>query len=289
MKKINRNSALVLILLLAASSLIMVESASAQSIPKPSVPEFTLTYVDKSYDVAPTYGTDQFTGKTVIKQDGYHVNKQSVVFRIKNQPFTSYNDSNGNNICLYYNFKFKGHYGNEWRDYPFGESGGGTYKYSNLYYTSPESPKLAASNSEYTDIVLSLPFLFGIGDKPSFRSQVDFQVQALTGHIDYVGDGYYRFTGQRSEWSSTQTITIGESTPTMEPTTPTQPTPTPTESTSPTQNPTDIPAQPYTQTDVLLGLEWKDIVIALLGGVVAVLVVTVTVLMHYRKQWRGQT
>ena len=39
---------LALIALLAASSLVSVGSVSAQSIPKPSVPTFTVQYVDYS-------------------------------------------------------------------------------------------------------------------------------------------------------------------------------------------------------------------------------------------------
>jgi hypothetical protein len=184
-------------------------STGDSGILKPSVPEFTLRYIDLSYDVPPTYGIDQFTGKNVTKQEGYHVDNQSIAFRIKNQPFTSYNDSSGNNISLYYNFKFKGHFGNEWSYYPFSESGQGTRRYSAMFYVLiDQSPKLPASNSEYTDIVLGLPFLFGV-QNPPVGSQVDFQVQALIGHIDYAGDGFYSYTGQRSDWSNTQTITIG--------------------------------------------------------------------------------
>lgn len=38
-------------------------------------------------------------------------------------------------------------------------------------------------------------------------TQADFQVQAMIGHIDYEGDGYYSFTGQRSGWVSARAIT----------------------------------------------------------------------------------
>jgi hypothetical protein len=80
------------------------------SIPKPSVPEFTIEYIDKSYDVQPTYGINQYTGQNVTTVAGYHVDKRTVEFTIKNQPFTTYRDSNGNNISLYCNFRFKGRY-----------------------------------------------------------------------------------------------------------------------------------------------------------------------------------
>jgi hypothetical protein len=67
----NRRIALVLILILTASSLIVVKTAPASaSIPKPSVPEFTLKFVDYSYDVPPTYGIDPYTGKVVMTNTG---------------------------------------------------------------------------------------------------------------------------------------------------------------------------------------------------------------------------
>ena len=247
MGNFSKSFLLLLIVLLAVSSLILVEPAFAQTptealtptptisptpmpatpipsptpvptidistIQKPSVPEFNLTYIDLSYDVPPTYGIDQFTGKTVIKQEGYHVDNQSIAFQIKNHPFTAYTDSNGHNISLYYNFRFKGHFGSEWSNYPFSDNGQGTHRYSAMFYVlSDQSPKLAASNSEYTDIRLGLPFLFGV-QNPPVSSQVDFQVQALVGQITYEGDGYYSYMGQRSDWSNTQTITIGDTAP----------------------------------------------------------------------------
>ena len=59
----SKGFSLPLVVILAVSSLIMVESAFAQSIPKPSVPEFTLKYVDNSHNVLPIYGVDPYTGK----------------------------------------------------------------------------------------------------------------------------------------------------------------------------------------------------------------------------------
>ena len=211
-------------------------------ISKPSVPEFTLRYVDLSYDVPSTYGVDEFTGKTVITQEGYHVDNQSIAFRIKNQPFTSYNDSSGNINALYYNFRFKGHFTEEWQYYPFSDSGAGTRRYSAMFYVLIDSsPKLAASDSEYTEIFLGLPLLFLAGSPPD-GGQVDFQVQALIGHIDYEGDGYYSYTGQRSDWSNTQTITIsGSQTSTPSPAT----TPTPAPTVTPSPSPIPVPGQSY--------------------------------------------
>ncbi len=60
----NKSSALLLILLSILLSVIMVLPVSYSSIPKPSIPEFTLKFLDNSYDVPPTYGIDPYTGKT---------------------------------------------------------------------------------------------------------------------------------------------------------------------------------------------------------------------------------
>jgi hypothetical protein len=91
MGNIRRTWALILIGLIAFSclSLLAVKPATAQSIPKPSVPEFTLSYSDKSYSVPPTYDIDPYTGKSIITQDGYYVKNASVEVTIKNQPFTA--------------------------------------------------------------------------------------------------------------------------------------------------------------------------------------------------------
>jgi hypothetical protein len=72
-----------------------------------------------------------------------------------------------------------------------------------------------------------------IGEVPA-GSQIDFQIQALTGHIDvtqqpiYFGGAgtinNYSFVGVSGDWSNTQTITIPETSSSASP----NPTPTPT-------------------------------------------------------------
>ena len=225
----SRGLVLLLITILVLSGLVMVSSVSAESRPNPSVPEFTVKYVVHFYDVAPIYEIDEFTGEQVIKEEGYRVDNTSVIFKISNQPFTPYTDSSGNNISLYYNFRFKGHFGDEWRYHPFSETGVSTTRY--VMFMSPPNKchGFVASTSEYTDLSFRLETLF---DYQSIKSgdQIDFQVQAQTGYIDFYGDGYYIFIGQSSDWSETQTIKIGENqTPSPEPTTPTSPSPLPSE------------------------------------------------------------
>jgi hypothetical protein len=213
-----KNATLLLIAILTVSSLIMVGSVFAESIRKPSVPEFTLKYVDNSYDVPPTYGIDQYTGEKVITSPGYHVDNRTVEFTIKNQPFTPYTDASGNDISLYYDFRFMGPYGNDWTYYPKTDRSYG-------FYTG-FFPDTSASKSDYTAITVTLRALNGVlvGTKISTGSNVEFQVQAIIGYIEVNQTGmsagdFYNFTGERSDWSNTQTILISESqTPTPSPT-----------------------------------------------------------------------
>jgi hypothetical protein len=181
------------------------------------VTQFTVKYVDNSYDVPPTYGIDEYTGQNVTTSQGYRVDNQTIIFKIKNQPFTPYTDPSGNYIGLYYNFRAKGHYGDNWRLYPFSNEPSNLYpstnaqsvwRYSDTF--SSYSPEFPASNSEYTEVAIR-PISFDLYGAAIGR-ECDFQVQAMIGHIDPIttgpiaGDGYYSFTGQFSDWSNTQTI-----------------------------------------------------------------------------------
>jgi hypothetical protein len=231
----SRRLALLFITVLVLSSLVMVRSISAQSIPKPSVPEFTVEYTDNSYDVPPTYGVDQYTGEKVVTEYGYHVDNRTIEFTITSQPFTPYEDANGNNITLYYYFRYKGPYGDDWSYYPDSSH---TYGYYVGLF-----PDTSASNSEYTIIGVNLPTL-----EIPIDSEVEFQVQAIMGYVEkgqsisrFAG-GYMGFTGERSDWSNTQTLEIGEiQTPTPSPAATLTPTLSPTISPSPLPNPYEIP------------------------------------------------
>ena len=257
---------------------------------KPSTPDsFTIRYVDYSYNVAPTYGTDQYTGKTVIIQEGYHVNNMSIEFTIKNQPFTVYADSSGNQIGLYYNFRHKGAYETEWSYYPFAPNGITTSRYGGMFGgENPGSPlQLAASDSQYTVVSISLRDL-SLEDV-AVDGQVEFQVQAIAGYMeatDYMLAGYvYDFTGESSGWSSTQTISALESTPNSS-ALPLQETSTPTSpvSVSPTHNPTSDPIAQAAQTGVNLEVEWWKI-----GAIALVIIAVFLVVVVFKRSLRKLT
>jgi len=212
-KKSLTSASLVVILVCGLLLAGAVRSGAVQAVSgvsEPSVPEFTLEYVDNSYDVPPTTtsSTDPYTNETTTTTiPGYHVENWTLQATIKN------------NLCAsYYNFRYKGHYEDEWSYYPFGPNGSLGYMLSDAF-----SVPYKASTSDYT--VAALPSYF-FKDIPE-GGEVDVQVQALFGDfraVPYVhlvplpAPTYdFYFEGTTSDWSDTQTIPISESkTPTSE-------------------------------------------------------------------------
>ena len=193
----NKQFILLLILVATASSLLVAKTAYS-SVPTPSVPEFTAKFEAYPYYVPPTYEIDQYTGKNVTKQEGYYVENKSIIITIKNQPFAS--SVNGTNYFLFYNIRYKGHFGEDWEE---------IYRYSNSYPLDSLPPM---SNSEYTILSISAE------DYP-YSAKVDVQVEAILGHSYQVFE-HYRFflpdgeyaehfaMDERSGWSEIQTVTI---------------------------------------------------------------------------------
>jgi hypothetical protein len=259
------SSTVLMLIIIAVASLIAVNPASAQSIPKPSVPEFSVKLVAHPYDVPPKTTTtiDQYTGKeTTTTQPGYRVENKSIEVMIKNHRFTPYTNANGYELNLYYSVHVKGHFGEDWKDF---------------------CPTILAQlSSEYT--VVS-----GSADYPD-GSQLDFQVEAIIGHMYDVLAGrpilplYELWPDATSGWSNTQTLTIEEGafTTTITSNPPSViPTPaptvmsTPTATAAPTQNPPESSAQPITGTDMLFRLDWQGVAVVLLAIVVAVSIILI--------------
>jgi hypothetical protein len=213
---------------LVLSSLAVVGSAYAQSIPKPSVPEFTLKLVDNSYDVppvpstTPTYTIDPYSGKQTVLTPGssaipgYHVENKTIELWIKNQQHSS---------KVYFNVRTKGHFEENWTELypPYNRL---TERYN---FDGAIAPFLIynpiQSDSNYT--ALSFDGNYEAGD------QIDFQVKAITGHKSQYYAGYYIGSfvyndyyessialDTESEWSQTQTLTMP--TPSPSPSTPEQ-------------------------------------------------------------------
>jgi hypothetical protein len=198
MRLFSKCLSILLIVFLVGSSYIMIEPAFAQSIPKP---EFTLRYVDNSYDVAPTTtsSTDPYTGNITTRTvPGRHVSEKMIEVTIKN-----------NLSASYYGLRYKGHYSDSWTYFPY--NGPNDHNIMDGFFP----PAFQASNSSYTVGFLYLEWL----PQPIPEgAPIDVQVQALFGNFDvtpyghaiYVGGPTYDaiFKGTSSDWNNTQTITI---------------------------------------------------------------------------------
>jgi hypothetical protein len=200
-----RNIINILLIAALTSSIMTIGSVRAQ-IPQPSVPEFTVEIINNSYDVPATNSIDGYTGET-IRTPGYHVNDQTITVAIKNQPFNPADDDATYHLC--YNIRVKGHFEKDnWRE---------LYSFSAYDLNLPTQAK---TGTEETLITFK-------GDYPD-NAQIDIQVEAVGVHNTLVTryEHLYDFTGtlvpgyeikQTSDWSNTQTITIGNSESTTTP------------------------------------------------------------------------
>jgi hypothetical protein len=291
----NRRLVLLLILILTASSLVVVKPIHS-STTKPSVPEFTVKFVNASYSVTTT---NPYTGVNETQQIG----NNSVEVTIKNQRFD--HSYNGLSYHIYFDIRTKPHFSDNWTEvYPLENStssynGDGTFSYAE--YISPDSP--TQSNSSYT--VISFPVVptelyqasgydiqryysgeegqegmySGFLKAVPYGGQVDFQVKALVGHASQwwvIEHPFYPTIGghfspavafdSTSGWSNTQTITIGTNTPTA--------TPSPSPSSSPQETEPQPEAEPFPTT----------LVIASIGSVA---IVGLGVLVYLKKRQKG--
>ena len=267
----NKALTLLLILALVASSLIMLSSVCAQTIPKPSVPEFTLKIVEHSYDVPPTTEstTDPYTNKTTtFTIAGYHVDYKTIDATINN------------NGAFYYNFRYKPHYTDRWSYYPFNP------EISTNYVVSSARDLSGMYNASTTDCtVISLGFL---NRNLPEEGQIDVQIQGLIGTFEQNSYGMiltdekgkhfptynFVFSGKMSDWSSTQTITIGATSTSVSPSPDPTVIPTPTMMITSTQDSASSPVQPNTELGVTLGKSLEQIVIIAMAAVIVALMLT---------------
>lgn len=186
MGKITKSFVILLIGIMAISciSLLTIKFATAQATHRPSVPEFTAKLTESSLEVT-----------------------------IKNQPLMEVDDISGNNINLYYGFRFKDP-----------NSMPGHWAYAPIYFVGLSSygTYYEASDVDYTIISFQLddyPF-DGTNHRTGINRNgpIDVQVIALIGievPTDQQDGKVYRFDGVTSDWSNTQTIIIPTSFPTV--------------------------------------------------------------------------
>jgi hypothetical protein len=213
MKSVCKSWTLLLVIAIPFSSL-LIASTTAES--TPTVQEFTIKYVDNSYDTPPTTSStqDPYNGQvTTTTHPGTHIENKTIIATIKNP-----------SGATYYNFRWKGHYDTTWQYSPFNPDSEMPYFVADGY-----SVPFQASTSTYSKFWLSF-----LPQQISADGSIDVQVQGLYGsfrtepyvHAGWVGAPTYDFyfEGQAGDWSSTQTITYGEATTAPSPTVPEFPT-----------------------------------------------------------------
>lgn len=194
MSCLGRVFAFLLVALLAISILVMVESANAQTIPKPTVPEFSIVPVGPSFDIPPTYLFNPRTG-LFDANDGYNIQYSTVNIIIKNQPFSN----QSNNDEFFYNVRIRPH------NYP------DSY-WQELFSVGADGyPVQTLSN--YTTIPIAVEGSQALGPVIPTGAVTDIQVEAMIGHVGrnntMIPYPYpYVFFGETSGWSSTQTVTL---------------------------------------------------------------------------------
>jgi hypothetical protein len=224
MGNINKTVASILTLLLALSTvgLLTAEPAKAQSTPSnltPSIPEFTIKYVNNSHYTQPTTTTttDPYTGQqTVTTTPSSYVQEEYLEVKIKNMTYTPYPLGASNYTSdIWFNVRYKGHYSSEWtyvNPNPF-ENYSAQYTYVQTYYNHVPT-----------------------GD-------VDYQVQAINGYQTHSSPNMFPQSwvveGQAGGWSDIQTIKLPDGTVTITPYTNLMPTQT--IATTQTQNPIAAP------------------------------------------------
>ncbi len=204
-------STLVLILLFAAITIATAQAASA-ALPKPSAPEFTAKFVDRSYDVPETSAVNQYTGQTEVTP-AHRVQNYIIELTIKNQHITG-----GSDAEFHYDVNVKGHFAQNWTImYPIAEGPKPSASdYTTITYelvSSPSQPEQGFElRSSFDDPVGSN----AITQIPG-NSQLDFQVRAFYGAMhrgvnpdatDPLSMYPWVFDGEISDWSTTQTVTL---------------------------------------------------------------------------------
>jgi hypothetical protein len=291
MRSVKRKNILSMIIVLLASGLMVTKTSSASdSMAKPSVPEFTVKFVNSSYTVTTT---NPYTGINESKL----VSNDSIEIIIKNQPFLGYS----NDYRIYFNVRAKPHFEGNWTEIYRLQNLTSSYNadgaFSFAEYVSHDSP--TQSNSSYTNITFPVVptelyqasgydiqryhteegveegVYFAFLSAIPYEGQLDFQVEALVGHGAqvYVNDhplapypiGHY---GQAiafdttSGWSNTQTIKIGGHTSAATPT-----------------------SGPSTEATTNTWETWQS---ALVTGIVIAVVLAVSVLLVYWRKRRLQ-
>lgn len=211
MGSIGTGFALILILIMAISSLTVVKPVNAQTPPTPS---FSISTVSGTIVIPTTYSTNPYTGANITNL-GYTIASFNVTITIQNNPQTTA-----------YELDVKGHYSSQWQN-PWGDEGNVTAFASSdsqtvvTLYGDNESEAVP----EYAPNAIFLQWGGSWGIDVPFGGQVDFRLQAVTGETPIKELIGYEVLGNVSDWSPIQTVTVPDfsavtvsPTPTLTPT-----------------------------------------------------------------------
>ncbi len=307
--------ALLFITALLASNLLMVEASSAQSIPKPSVPEFTVYLVNHPYDVpstSPTYTTDPYTGEqkqVTPGSAGYHADNVSIELWILNKEPCYSNGTT--DFTPYFNVRTKGHFDQDWADLGF------IIQLPYVMHCDATRPYLykyqsAQTGNAYTVLTYSstVPVQYYFSDTIKYppNATVDFQVKAAIGHIAPVirSESHITFSvpyedtdialDAESDWSETRSITINQNNTVLASTleNPARPqsekmplltdTPNPTATPAPTKSPETTATQKPTSTNTIDNSQSLSINTWLIIAAIAFLIVAIWLFLFVRNR-----
>lgn len=268
MSKTSRVACLFLLLLLIATCLVTVQSGSAQTNPKPSVPEFTLTLKSHPYDVPPTTYTNvnPSTGETTnCNTAGYRDNNQTITITIKNQSF-----STGPNYTywLFYDVEIKDYYHNNWTELYsfFGASGIGDVV-QNYFCNNPIDSQVSVK----VKAILQNKTQFFVPPIPGFPASL----QPNSGY-------HYGWTPiSSSEWSAIETLSLSDGSISVSSPVSFTISPTSQLDTSSSENPTVNPTLVCINA-MVLPLEWLWAVVIVVVAVVFALLFVVIFFMRRR-------
>lgn len=199
MGNISQRVTLLLTLIIAIPIIASATPVNAQTITKPTIPEFTVELTGPSFDLPPTYSFNSSTG-LFDPNIGYHIEYSTVKITIKNQPFSNQT----NYDYLYYNVRIKPH------NYP-------DNYWLELYHAGADGYPIQTL-SDSTTIPLPVEGAQALGTTIPTGATTDIQVEAMIGHIGrnqtMVPYPYpYVFIGETSGWSNTQSVTVPPKTP----------------------------------------------------------------------------
>ena len=208
----NKGFSLLFVVILVASSLLIIQLARAQSIPQPSVPQFSLKYFNQSIEV-----------------------------RILNQPFAPFT-AKGHTMGLYYDIRWKEHTAVDWNY---------LYPHSFLFVASNSaSGSIADSSITIVSYGLNANNDNDAQLNGDFAGkQLDFQIQASIGYYMLITSEvnenlHYPFDGEISGYSNTQTINIPQDSTNYSPSSTPIPSLSPTSTSTPSLTLTSTPTVP---------------------------------------------